>query len=246
MFSNWRVEENIFLGSVGYPLAELEESGDCWITKPPDSEGVVSCETVAEQLVYEIGDPRAYLTPDVTADFSQVRLQQDGKDSVRVSGGNGTAAPERYKVSLAYRDGYAVSGMIVLCGPHAVENARASGQMIQQRMRNAGFELDRFHAEVLGAGDTFLGPSDQRARLTECRPWEVVLRIAAQDRRREAVNRLARELAPLVTSGPPGVTGYTGSRPKSHPVLAFWPTTVSREHLQHSVTVKTAKEWLDG
>ena len=245
MFSNWRANSPVSLNAVGYPIADLDESGDCWITKTATSDGFVNCETVAEQLVYEIGDPRAYLTPDVVADFSQVTLQQTAKDRVRVTGGTGTAAPERYKVSLAYHDGFAVSGMIVLCGPRAVENARAGAEMIRQRMRSAGFELDRFHAEVLGAGDTFLGPSDPRAKLTMCQPWEVVLRVAAQDARREAVDRLAREIAPLVTSGPPGVTGYTGSRPKSHPVLAFWPTTVSREHLRHVVAVKTAKEWLD-
>ena len=241
MFSDWSADQ-AELASVGYPIAIVDNNGDCTITKTKNSGGLVSRQTVAEQLVYEIGDPQNYLTPDVIADFANVTLEETGTNQVRAQGGAGKPAPETYKVSLAYHDGYAISGMIVFCGPNAVANARAGAEMVRQRTLQAGFDLDHFEAEVLGAGDTMRGCVSSDAASNS--PWDVVLRVAARDHRREAVNRVGRELAPLVTSGPPGVTGYTGSRPKSHPVLAFWPTTVHREHIEHQVVVKTAKEWL--
>jgi hypothetical protein len=243
MFSDWDWQSDPDLASIGYPIAIIDDEGNCQITKPAGSQGFVTCQTVAEQLVYEIGDPQQYLTPDVTANFQNVQLAQSGPDRVHVTLGDGSAAPERYKVSLAYAAGFAVSGMIVFSGPRAVEHARAAAQMVRQRVEQAGFQLDRYHAEVIGAGDTFSGDRTMTRTCTEQHPWDVVLRIAAQDARREAVDRLARELAPLVSSGPPGVSGYTGSRPRSHPVLAFWPTTIDRNHCAHQVSVRSAKEW---
>ena len=255
IYSNWSSEISIDL--IGYPIAEIFHSGDCTITKPENSDGIVNCETVAEQLVYEIGDPKNYMTPDVIADFANVQLQQLSDNAVSVTGGSGTARPKDLKVSMAYYDGFAVSGMIVLAGPNAVENARASAEMIRKRVASSGFELDQFHFEILGAGDSLAGKVSSSSPVSEsetaadsqkvpnCNPWEVVLRIAARDSRREAVDRLAREIAPLVTSGPPAVTGYTGARNRSHQVLAYWPSTIAQEKLDHQVTVKTAKEWID-
>jgi Acyclic terpene utilisation family protein AtuA len=252
MYSNWT--DNISLGDIGYPIAEIDESGDCVISKPAGSGGVVNVETVSEQLIYEIGDPQRYMTPDVVADFTRVQLNQVEPDRVQVTNGHGTNAPETFKVSMAYYDGFAVSGMIVLAGPRAVENAHNAASIIRRRVATAGFEFDRYNSEVLGAGDSLPGmnlqwegerfvPKPAPNGLAPQRPWEVVLRVSAQDKRREAVDRLARELAPLVTSGPPGVTGYTGSRAQSHPVLAYWPSTISRTKVHHKVTVKTAHEW---
>jgi len=237
MYSDWT--PSIDLGTIGYPIAELRDDGTSVISKPPGTGGEVSVGTVSEQLVYEIGDPRQYFTPDVVADFSEVRLTQQADNEVLVEGGTGTAAPETLKVSIAYRDGFTTSGSIVVVGRGAKEKAQAAAEAIRERMKTAGYELDRFEYECLGTGETLPGMNLWRQA-----SQEVVLRIAARDSRREAIDRLCREIAPLVTSGPPGVTGYTGSRIRSRPVLAYWPTRIPRELVAPSVEVRTAKEWL--
>lgn len=235
--SQWDPAES--LSNVGYPIAEIDRDGNCVITKPENTAGRVTTATVAEQLVYEIGDPAHYLTPDVDADFRHVALVQVGPDRVAVSGGAGAVAPPTLKVSLAYYDGYMASGTLVIAGRNSIEKARAAGEMIRQRLKAAGIELDRFNAEVLGAGDSCGNAVNQSTT-----PWEVVLRVTAHDPSREALERMGRELAPLVTSGPPGVTGYTGARPRPHRVLSFWPTVVSREHMAATCEVSTASDWV--
>ena len=236
MFSDWTAD--LSLDDVGYPIAEISESGDSVITKPAGTGGIVSVATVSEQLVYEIGDPARYLTPDVVADFTEVTLKQDGPDRVRVSGAKGTPAPDRYKVSLAYRDGYMVSGTLVIAGPNAQEKARVCAQMIQRRLARAGCQPRRMNVELLGCGEVVPGVTPKSE------PAEVVLRLAAHDDSKSVLDRFNREFAPLVTSGPPGVTGYTGPRQKPYPVLAYWPTTIARETVSADVTVNTAQEWI--
>jgi hypothetical protein len=236
MNSTWTSETP--LANLGYPIAELSEDGTAIVTKADETDGRVTCETVSEQLIYEIGDPAHYLTPDVDADFSQVALEEVGPDRVRVSGAQGNPAPERLKVSLAYSDGWKASGMLVVAGRDCAAKAKIAGQMLLDRVQRAGFKLDRTLVECLGAGDSMpgiaLGTGD---------PWEVVLRVSAFDSRRVAVERFCREFAPLVTSGPPGVTGYTGARARAQRVLAYWPTTIARGAVTPHVTVKTATEW---
>jgi hypothetical protein len=237
MYSGWTPQ--LDLADVGYPVAEISDDGTLAISKPPGTGGRVSVDTVAEQLVYEIGDPAHYLTPDVDADFSHVRLAASGRDRVAVSGARGGPAPPSLKVSLAYRDGYTASATLVLCGPDACETARASGAIILERLKRAGVRLARTQVEVIGAGDTVAGVVS-----SEAGPWDVVLRVSAADPSREALERFAREFAPLVTAGPPGVTGYTGGRVQPRPVLAFWPTTVDRRRVRPAVTTKSAGDWL--
>ncbi len=227
------------LGNVGYPIAEVEADGNAIITKPEGTSGRVTPGTLAEQLVYEIGDPEHYLTPDVDADFHQVHFETVGDNRVRVVGGSGRPAPETLKVSMAYRDGYMVSGTLVVTGHNSIAKGEAAIETIRRRVEMAGVELTHFHGEVLGSGD-----SVARAVGDLPDPWEVVIRIAARAQDRSALERVARELAPLVTAGQPGVTGYTGARVKPHPVMAFWPSLVSRQHLSPEVSVKTCDEWM--
>lgn len=237
MYSDW--DTKLDLGTIGYPIAELRDNGTSIISKPTDTGGEVSIGTVSEQLVYEIGDPQQYFTPDVVADFSHVRLTQHAENEVLVEAGTGTEAPKTLKVSIAYRDGFTTTGSIVVVGPHAQEKAHAAAAAVRVRMKTAGYELDQFEVECLGAGETLPG-MDLWRRSSQ----EIVLRISARDHRREAIDRLTRELAPLVTSGPPGVTGYTGARIRSRPVLAYWPTKIPREIVTASVEVRSAEEWL--
>lgn len=238
MFSGWN--ETLSLADLGYPIAEITDSGRFAISKPDGTGGAVTAETVAEQLVYEIGDPAHYLTPDVDADFSCVRLLPAGRDRVDVVDARGHPAPERFKVSMAFRDGYMASGTLVICGDQALAKARACGELIVSRLRNAGVNLARTNIECLGTGDTLPGvwrrPDDV---------LEVVLRVGVHDPSREAVDRFIREFSPLVGSGPPGVTGYTGPRPRAYPVFAYWPTTVAKDRVQPIVEVRSAKEWFN-
>jgi hypothetical protein len=220
LWCNWTEAPD--LANVGYPIAEVDESGALRITKPPGSGGAVNVETVAEQLLYEVGDPAAYLTPDVTADFTSVALNSAGPDCVSVTGARGRPATDSYKVSAAYRDGFAASGTLVIAGPDAPAKARRCGAMILERLRRAGVELEQSLIECLGAGDSVPGV------LPAAAPPEVVLRVAVRDPRRAAVERFSKEFAPLVTSGPAGVTGYTTGRPQVREVFAYWPALLAK------------------
>ncbi|MDB5389261.1 MAG: acyclic terpene utilization AtuA family protein [Planctomycetaceae bacterium] len=237
MYSAWTPE--IALANVGYPIAEFDANGRVVISKPEATDGLVSPDTLAEQLIYEIGDPQHYLTPDADADFSQVKFQQLGPNQVEVSGAAAGPPPETYKVSMAYRDGYMAAGTLVLYGPEAAARARACGEIVLQRVRRAGFNLARTNIECLGAGQVLPGITP----LNEEAP-EVLLRVTVHDPSREAVERFTREFSPLVGSGLPGVTGYTGPRAKPWPVLAYWPTKIHRSHVQANVVVHSAREWL--
>jgi hypothetical protein len=226
------------LAHVGYPIAEIAPDGSAVITKPKDTGGRVSRETVAAQLVYEIGDPAHYLTPDVDCDFTTVDVAESGVDRVHVSGATGRPAPTDYKVSLAYRNGYTTSGQLLVHGPDCVRRARHCAEMVFARLRDAGWTFEETLVECLGAGEGVPGaPAFD--------PPEVVLRISVRDPRRTAVERFGRELAPLVTSGPAGLAGYVTARGPVRPVYAYWPTLVPRELVQAKVEVRTAAEWVE-
>jgi hypothetical protein len=227
LWCNWR--EMADLAGVGYPIAEVEPDGAFHITKPPGTGGAVNRETVAEQLLYEVGDPAAYLTPDVTADFTSVTLSETADDVVTVTGARGRPATDTYKVSIAYRDGYMSSGTLVLAGPEAVAKARLAGEALLGRLRRAGKEPRYRNVECLGAGDCVPGV------MARTEAPEVVLRVTVRDPSRAVVERFTREFAPLVTSGPPGVTGYTTGRPPVREVFAYWPALVAKRAVRPEV-----------
>jgi hypothetical protein len=234
----YRHWEDLRLADVGFPIAELEPDGACVITKPAGSGGAVNRDTVAAQLVYEIGDPAHYLTPDVDVDFTTVEIEEIGPDRVAVRGATGGPPPETYKVSLAYRAGFMASGQLLVYGHDCVAKARAAAEMIVARLRRAGFELHQTRFELLGAGAGVPGlhgpPADLR---------EVVLRMAARDDRREALERFLREFAPLATGGPVGIAGYTAAAGAVRPCYAYWPTTIPKDLVQPRVEVRRANEW---
>ncbi len=238
MFSAWSDSADLRLDRVGYPVAELSADGACVVTKPSDTDGRVDTATVSEQLVYEIGDPARYVTPDVVADFSHVQLEQVGADRVRVSNARGAARPSEYKVSMSYTDGFSGASTLVVAGPNAIDRARGCEAAIRSRLRRIGGLPQQIRFEYLGAGDVVPGVM----RRSESPP-EVVLRAAARDQSRDVIDRFLRELAPLVTSGPPGVTGYTGARARSTPVLSYWPSSIDRTLVDARATVMTAREW---
>jgi hypothetical protein len=223
------------LADVGYPIADVSEDGTFRIEKPPATGGAVNVETVAEQLLYEVGDPAAYLTPDVVADFTTVRLSPAGTDVVAVTDARGKPATDSYKVSIAYRDGYASSGTLVLLGPDAERKARFAGRVLLDRLKAAGVTFPHTLVECLGAGDCV--PGVVRATAP---PPEVVLRVAVRGPDRAAVERFTKEFAPLVTAGPPGVTGYTTGRPAVREVFAYWPALIAKSAVDPHVVVRLA------
>jgi len=235
LWCNW--QEAYDLGDVGYPIAEVVTAGEVTLTKPPETGGAVNVETVAERLLYEVGDPSAYLTPDVVADFTSLKLTQTGRDAVLIHAVRGRPATDTYKVSIAYRDGYTSSGTLTIFGPEAAYKARRCGEMILERLKRAGAGPQQSYVECLGDADCVPGT----VRPSNDVP-EVVLRVAVRDSRREVVERFTRELAPLVTSGPPGVTGYTTGRPAVREVFAFWPALIPKDVVTPEVQVFTKEE----
>jgi hypothetical protein len=252
LYRHW---QNLHLADVGYPIVEIDDDGSCVITKPAGTGGAVNRGTVIEQLVYEIGDPAHYLTPDVDVDFITVEVEEIDRDRVAVREATGRPAPENYKVSLAYQNGFTASGLLLVFGEDCVDKARACGEMILQRVERAGFKLDQTLVECLGAGDAVPGfRSANRAQDSNTPPkppvppgggsaTEVVLRVSVHDSRREAVERFTKEFAPLITSGPPGLAGYATGRPQVRPVFGYWPTLVPKKFVQPSVCVKSAGKW---
>ena len=220
------------LANVGYPLVDVEPDGTFIITKAPATGGAVNGETIAEQLLYEVGDPAAYLTPDVVADFTSVQLQVVGPDAVRVTTSRGQPATDTYKVSIAYRDGFAASGTLTLLGPEAQSKALLCGNMIRERLRRINMYPEHSYVEVLGTGACVPGVLAHRPQ-----PVEVVLRVTVRDSRRAVVERFTKEFAPLVASGPPGITGYTSGRPPVREVFAYWPALVSKTVVSPKVTL---------
>ena len=227
----WEVPD---LWRVGYPIAEVAEDGSFVVTKHPGTGGMVTVDTVSEQLVYEMGDPSAYITPDVTADFGSIQLAQQGPDRVRVSGIRGGASTPFLKLSASYLDGWKAAGQVTLCGPRALDKARLAAEIVWRRLARAGVEFaagDRVE-EYLGVSGVLPGILTPPAE-----PPEVVLRLAVRDGDRAKVERFGKEIAPLVTAGPPGVTGFAGGRPKPQEVVAYWPALLDRREVEPRLDV---------
>ncbi len=218
---------------IGYPVVEARGDGTFVVTKHEGTGGLVTVDTVAEQLVYEMGDPRSYITPDCIADFTTIRLEQEGKDRVRVHGIRGREATDSYKVSISYLDGYKAVGQLTVSGPDALQKARVCADALWGRLRRAGFTFEESLTEFVGV-DSCHGPITPPPPVAN----EVVLRVGVKDRNREKVDRFGKEIAPLVTSGPPGVTGFAGGRPKATEVLGFWPALIPKARVTTQVVVE--------
>jgi hypothetical protein len=212
---------------IGFPIVEVADDGSFIITKPSGSGGHVCVETVKEQLVYEIGDPGNYLSPDVTVSFLSLRLSEDGPDRIRVDGAQGRPAPSTYKVSATYQDGYRAQGELTIYGAQAVAKALRAGNGVLNRLRSDGYTFRESVVECLGAGACHPGGMNESAATLR----ETVLRIAVADESREALERFSLELMPLITAGPPGTTGYSAGRPRIQPVFRYWPCLIERDRV---------------
>jgi hypothetical protein len=222
------------LAHVGFPIAEADADGTFTITKHENTGGLVSEATVKEQLLYEIGDPREYITPDCIADFTSIHLQQTGQNRVRVSGVQGKHTTDFYKVSMSYHGGYTAFGTLTYAWPDALEKAKMADEILRTRLSDSGCSFEEIRTEFPGY-DSCFGP---RA-VPEAEMNEVVLRIGVRSRDRSAVERFSRELAPLVLTGPPSVTGFAGGRPRPSEVIAYWPALIPKRLVRPCISVET-------
>ena len=229
---DWRSIPN--LENIGFPIVEVAEDSSFVVTKHPGTGGRVDVHGVTEQLVYEMGDPHEYITPDVIADFTTIRIASDGVDRVRVFGVYGSPPTDKLKISIAYRAGFKAVGTLVYAWPDALAKAQEADRIIRARLAKLGLEFELIHTEFVGATATH-GPL---AAIPEELP-EVQLRIGVRGADRKAVERFTREIAPLVLTGPPGVTGYAGGRPKVEEVVAYWPALIDKSVVTPRVNILT-------
>lgn len=220
------------LANVGYPIAEAQADGSFVITKHEGTGGRVSIASVTEQLVYEMGDPHAYITPDVVADFTSIHLSADGDNRVKVHGITGGPPTPFLKVSIAYRSGYKAVGTLVYAWPDALEKAQAADRVLRERLDRLGLRFDQVLSEFVGASATHgaLAGDGREAP-------EVQYRIGVRGADRAAVERFTREIVPLVLNGPPSVTGFAGGRPKVEEIIAYWPALLDKRAVSTAVTI---------
>ena len=222
------------LGNVGYPIVEGHADGSFVIYKHPGTGGRISVPSVTEQLVYEMGDPRSYITPDVIADFTSIHLEQVGDDRVRVFGIKGRPPTDKLKVSIAYRAGFKAVGTLVYSWPDAYAKAQLADRVLRERLDQLGLKFDHILTEFVGVNAThgpLAGEPDD--------PPEVQLRIGVRGPDRASIERFTREIAPLVLNGPPSVTGFAGGRPKVEEIVAYWPALIDKSVVQTHVEVLT-------
>jgi hypothetical protein len=220
------------LADIGYPIVEAEPDGSFVVTKHRGTGGRINTHVVKEQLLYELGDPRRYITPDCIADFTSIRLADDGTDRVRVSGIQGGPPTETLKLSFAYSWGWKAIGSLVYSWPQALEKAQAAERIVRERLARLGLEFDELYTEFFGVNACH-GPA---ARSNQDPP-EVQLRIGVRGPDRQAVDRFTRELIPLVLSGPPSATGFGEGRPPVREVVAYWPALIPRSEIEPTVEV---------
>jgi len=214
------------LANLGYPIAEVEETGEFVVTKHSGLGGLVSPAVLKEQLLYEIGDPRAYVTPDVIADFTSIQLEDLGANRVRVFGIRGEPPPEQLKVSVSYQDGWRNAVALTFVWPHAIERARASERILRARCEKRGLEIDEVQVDLIGVS----GAHGPLAPIPAEEPNEVLFRMAIRTRDRDSAKRFGEEIAPLVLSGVPGAAaGLLSGRPEESVIVNYWPTLVPRD-----------------
>ena len=222
----WREIQD--LSDVGYPIIEAYEDGTFVVTKHEGTGGLVNRAVVTEQILYEMGDPRTYITPDVIADFTTIHLEDDGPNRVRVYGVKGRAPTDMLKVSISYSAGYKAVGTLVYAWPEAAEKARMADRVLRERLDRMGLEFEEIRTELVGWSST-------HGHLAGEPPPdlpEVELRVAVRAQDRAPVEAFTREIAPLILTGPPSVTGFAGGRPRVQEVVAYWPALIDRRQIE--------------
>ena len=218
--------------TIGYPIAEVTPAGAVTITKHEGTGGMVTVDTVSEQLVYELGAPTNYITPDVVADFTSIHLAQAGQDRVAVSEVKGRPATGTFKVSVNYSKGWKATGQLTVSGPDARTKAEKVAEIVFGRLAGAGYTYRETFSEIVGQERGAVGGDTAIERVDS-----LVLVLGVKDDDRAKVERFGKELAPVITNGPPGITGFAGGRPKAREVVAFWPALIEKGLVEAKVEV---------
>src|SRR3954468_21839742 len=221
------------LANIGFPIVEASRDGTFIITKHDGTGGRVNIPSVKEQLLYEMGDPHEYITPDCVADFATVQLEDAGENRVRVHGIKGYPATDSLKVSISYSAGFKAVGTLVYSWPDAYDKAKAADQILRSRLDRLGLKFDQILTEFVGANATH-GPlvGEPSPHLAE-----VQLRVGVRGPVRSSVERFTKEIAPLILTGPPGVTGFAGGRPKVEEIVAYWPALMPKKEIKPQVQI---------
>ncbi|KXK01227.1 MAG: hypothetical protein UZ17_ACD001001856 [Acidobacteria bacterium OLB17] len=241
------------MANIGFPIIEAKADGTFIVTKHDGTGGRVNVQSVTEQLLYEMGDPKSYITPDVVADFSSIHLEAAGSDRVRVFGIKGSPNTDFYKVSIAYSYGYKSVGTLVYSWPDALEKAQAADKILRQRLDNLGLKFDVILTEFVGVNATHghlalssppyeggVAAASADGVVVSSDAPEVQLRIAVRGPNRADVERFTKEIAPLILTGPPGVTGFAGGRPKVEEIMAYFPALIPKKLIDTRVDLVEA------
>ncbi|MFT3745500.1 MAG: DUF1446 domain-containing protein [Pyrinomonadaceae bacterium] len=241
------------MANIGFPIIEASPNGEFIVTKHDGTGGRVNIQSVKEQLLYEMGDPHSYITPDVVADFATIQLADGGPDRVKVSGIKGHPKTDFYKVSIAYTGGWKSVGTLVYSWPQALEKAQAADKILRERLDNLGLKFDAILTEFVGVNATHghlagtrtsLSASldshaDMDVRVPSDIP-EVQFRIGVRGQNKADVERFTKEIAPLILTGPPSVTGFAGGRPKVEEIMAYFPALIPKSLIAATVTIVEA------
>ncbi len=224
------------MANIGFPIVEAFPNGDFVITKHEGTGGRVNIQSVKEQLLYEMGDPHEYITPDVVADFTTIHLKDDGENRVKVFGIRGHPNTEFYKVSIAYSAGWKAVGTLVYSYPDAYQKAKAADLILRSRLDKLGLVFDVVLTEFVGVNATHGHLSGKPHPDIP----EVQLRFGVRGQSKEDVERFTKELAPLILTGPPAVTGFAGGRPKVEEIMAYFPALIPKNLIETKVEVLEA------
>lgn len=224
------------MANIGFPIVEASPSGEFVVTKHDGTGGRVSVQSVKEQLLYEMGDPHEYITPDVVADFASIRLADDGADRVKVFGITGHPKTDFYKVSIAYSGGWKSVGTLVYAWPDAYEKAKAADRILRERLERLGLEFEVILTEFVGVNATHGHLAGEPAGDIP----EVQFRIGVRGQNRAHVERFTKEIAPLILTGPPAVTGFAGGRPKVEEIMAYFPALIPKSLIETRVEIVEA------
>jgi hypothetical protein len=232
-FTDWYTVDDFT--NIGFPIIEATPNGDFFVTKHENTGGLVSEMTVKEQLLYEIGDPKEYITPDCIADFTSIQLEEVAPNRVKVHGIQGRPETETYKISASYIDGYKLSSTLVYSWPYALRKAIKGGEILQSRADDLGLDIEQFRVEYVGLNGCNEEPLSE-ADLNADYP-EIEMRISAMSHNRSDLNRFGKEVAPLILTGPSGVTGFAGGRPKASEIVAYWPALLDKDACVPNVNI---------
>ena len=225
----WEVSD---LSNIGYPIISIDETGLFSVSKDEETGGLINKLTVTEQLLYEMGNPKSYLSPDVTVDFTSINLKEDRKDLVSISNVEGYEPTNTFKVAVNYISGYKANGKLTVTAPYTIEKANKISELVLDRLKEKGIVFDEHRVDLIGHNSC----TSEVLNLNET-PNEVVVSISVKDKSKNKIEQFSKELAPLITNGPPGITGFSGGRPKVQEVISYWPTLISKDMVDTKVRI---------